>query len=236
MQDGSALRQPELLTPALLVLHCDLKNHTFRHRFAFPHLALSARPRLLSAAALSDDASGFGERSVDTVNARGCAQPCLVSRAGNGAGDVELHSLEHLSSLAGKWPEHLALAAIDPSPHPQGVLGWLFRNYLALLSHLFPGQTVSLIALRAAQGRLDAAASWRVSVQLPDIQQDGGGAGLQLMRVAGWEAAAGEVRVAPLAVGCQAMGPRWRLLTVQQGFQRHSAVSIAITGFDMTTG
>lgn len=92
--------------------------------------------------------------------------------------------MQSLSTLKGKWPARLFLAAPDPSPHPQ-VPGWPFRNYLALLATMFPGEVVQLAALRAAQGTFDAACSYFFVVQLPAA--DAGWLGESCPRIAGWE-------------------------------------------------
>jgi hypothetical protein len=102
---------------------------------------------------------------------------------------LQAQGLECLKGLGGKWPEGCALAALDPSPY-DAVLGWPFRNYVALLATLFPGQAVTLLGLRASMGQLNAARCWRVIVQLPE----GGLGGDECPRVAGWEATKGEVR------------------------------------------
>lgn len=101
---------------------------------------------------------------------------------------LQAEGLEGLKGLGGKWPEGCALAALDPSPY-DAVLGWPFRNYVALLATLFPGQAVTLLGLRASMGRLDAARCWHVAVKLPE----GGFGGEECPRVAGWEATKGEV-------------------------------------------
>ena len=102
---------------------------------------------------------------------------------------MSVKSLEPLAKLGGKWPADLALAAPDPSPH-DNVPGWPFRNYLSLLAHMFPGESVRLLAMRARGGRFDAACSLLFTVQLPG--SDAGWAGGQCPRVGGWEG--GKVR------------------------------------------
>lgn len=60
-----ALRKPELLTPCVLIVHCDLKRHSYRHRCAFPHL-VGATPYMYTDCQRLDSVQG-GVRALETA-------------------------------------------------------------------------------------------------------------------------------------------------------------------------
>ena len=107
-----------------------------------------------------------------------------------------MQPFERLKDFQGTWPADAAIAAPDPSPH-DAVLGWPFRNLVALLATMFAGEVVTLVGLRSVMGTVDLRQSWRVAVQLPEscFGADGG-----CPRVAGWEAVPGKVRLSKLSL------------------------------------
>ena len=97
MCTGMALEQPSLLTPGLMLVHCDLKIHSFSHRAAFPYIVLDPRPVLVSASRLADVPGG--EAIAQTLNDQRQAgknmQPCLMQLGNDGT--VSVRASAHTS-------------------------------------------------------------------------------------------------------------------------------------------
>jgi Ubiquitin-like modifier-activating enzyme ATG7 N-terminus len=110
-----------------------------------------------------------------------------------GEAPVQIAAFLSIDGLDGVWPADAAVALLDTSSY-DGVLGWTFRNVLALLAARFSGQVVAVAALRAAQGRVTAAHSQVMHIRLPEVPagwpECSGAGGI----TPGWEgAAAGQV-------------------------------------------
>jgi hypothetical protein len=98
--EGEALTHTHLLTPALLLVHCDLKNHCYSHRCAFPYLLPRERPALLSATTLRDSADTQAQAALwlaaatSAWAAKGHAEPLLLWW------DVTVHAVVVRGSLS----------------------------------------------------------------------------------------------------------------------------------------
>jgi Ubiquitin-like modifier-activating enzyme ATG7 N-terminus len=103
---------------------------------------------------------------------------------------LQVTGFSSMSTFDGAWPADAAVALLDTSSY-EGVLGWPFRNVLALLASNFHGQDVAVVALRTAQGQLDVDHSQVLHVRLPDLPAAWAEDSCRSAVMPGWEGASG---------------------------------------------
>lgn len=154
--DGSAVQDPALAFPALLLTHADLKGHRYLHWCCFPALV---PPQPVRGAPVPVDAllaGGTAEEALAAVaglaTERGMPPLALLLPA-VGAQQLRAQPLAHWASLSDAERAGAVFALVDPCPRPEHP-GWLARNAVALLRRgLGLRGPLRLLCLRRGAGR-----------------------------------------------------------------------------------
>ncbi|GBF90994.1 ubiquitin-like modifier-activating enzyme [Raphidocelis subcapitata] len=216
IRSGAAEADPSLLSRFFVLAFGDLKRYDFTYWFAFPALKPPAPFTQLACTPLSEWApGGAAERIAAAADAwrglspgaaaaaaAGSLPPppfCLLSVAAAGGEARALPLAEWEAgggaAAAGAGPDgaagagpRLLVCMSDPS-HLASVPGWPLRNLLLLAAARWRARRLSVLCVRDARGRCDAARSFVVDVNLPELPD-------------GWGDAAGDAAAgAPDAVG-----------------------------------
>ena len=241
---GAAERAPWLLGRFAMLAHADLKKWRFYHWLAAPCFALEHPAQLLASRAV-EEASDCGVDAAalaDAVAEWRAAHTEAMREGGDGGG---LGACGLTRGEDGSWARvslaeagealrdgndasngRLLVAAFDPCEEP-GVASWPVRNLLTLAGARWAPEGGSarmrLLCVREARGRMCAATSLVMDLEVPHVPTDGpmprlgrawerNAKGKAAPRVADLGAIMDPVRLAEQAADLNLKLMRWRVL------------------------